>query len=128
MEDKVGVKESTGKARWSLLSMKALEPVLRVLNYGATTKYAKNNWKKVPNKAPYADAIMRHWCQYFSEGEEFDSESGESHLAHLACDVIFLLWDRMDKKDISFDEYLDDLLTYPDFVSNIPEEKKKLWQ
>ncbi len=123
-----GVKESKGKARWSLLPLGALEPVIEVLNYGATTKYSKDNWKKVPCKAPYADAIIRHWKKYFEDAEEFDAESGESHLAHLACDVLFLLWDRQNQKDIPFDKYMDTLLTYPDFVEHISKDKAEKWK
>lgn len=122
-----GVKEYKNKTRWSLLPFDALEPVVSVLDYGATTKYCKNNWKKVPHKAAYADAIMRHWVQYFNDGEEFDQESGQSHLAHLVCDALFLLWDRQDSKEVPFDEYLDKLLTYPDFVTEISEEKREAW-
>lgn len=125
--DDNGVKEYKDKARWSLLPMDALVPVIDVLNYGATTKYCKNNWKHVPHKAAYADAILRHWKQYFNDGEEFDSESGQSHLAHLACDVLFLLWDRENKKEVPFDEYLDKLLTYPDFVEHISDKKREQW-
>jgi hypothetical protein len=122
-EGAVGIKESKGKTRWSLLPFEALEPVVAVLNFGATTKYLQDNWKKVECKAPYVDAIIRHWKKYINDGEEFDKESGESHLAHLCCDVLFLLWDRMDKKDVDFDTYIEKLLTYPDYVQELDVHK-----
>ena len=117
-----GVKDSKGKIRWSLLPFEALEPVVRVLNYGAITKYQFDNWKKVPNKSAYLDAIIRHWVKY-RNGEEFDSESGESHLANLACDVLFLIWDRQQKHDIPFDQYMKDLLWYDDYVTELDTKK-----
>ena len=111
-----GVKDQHGKARFSLIPFRALREVTNVLNYGATTKYSPNNWRKVVDKAAYVDAIVRHWTAYFQEGEEKDPESGLSALAHLACDVLFLLDDRLDKKDVPFEEYVTKLLTYSDFV------------
>ena len=118
-----GIKESKGKTRWSLLPFDALEEVVSVLNFGAVTKYQPENWKKVECKAPYADAIIRHWKKYFTDKEEFDSESGLSNLAHMACDVLFLLWERQNNKDIDFELYLKELLTYPDYVKQLDENK-----
>jgi len=43
MNKETGIKESNGKTRWSLIPFKALEHVARVLNFGATTKYAPDN-------------------------------------------------------------------------------------
>lgn len=117
-----GIKESKGKVRWSLIPMKALEPVARVLEFGAKTKYAMDNWKAVPHKGPYMDAIMRHWVKYFIEGEETDPDTGESHLANLCCDVLFLLWDRLNSK-IPFAEYVEQLRSYPDYVKEIDVHK-----
>jgi hypothetical protein len=117
-----GYKEYKGKVRWSLLPYTALEPVVRVLEYGAVTKYAMDNWKWVPHKGAYMDGILRHWVEYFEKGEEYDKESGESHLAHLACDVLFLLWDRAYSTE-SFEEYIYNLKKYPDYVDKIDSKK-----
>ncbi len=117
-----GIKESKGKVRWSLVPFDALEPVVRVLEYGAVTKYAMDNWKNVPYKGPYMDAIVRHWKKYFIDGEECDGESGQSHLAHLACDVLFLLHDRL-VSDVPFDQYIAQLREYPDYVKHIDPNK-----
>lgn len=123
MSETVGIKESSGKVRWSLIPFVALEPVVRVLEFGAMTKYAMDNWKHVPHKGPYMDAIIRHWESYFIDGNEFDKESGQSHLAHLACDVLFLLWDRHEHSDIPFDEYVARLREYPDYVKKLDPNK-----
>lgn len=67
--------------------------MVRVLEFGAK-KYAVDNWKKVPDaENRYREALLRHVVAYAS-GEEVDPETGESHLAHAACCVLFLLWFR----------------------------------
>lgn len=121
-----GIKEYRGKTRWSLLPFEALEPVVRILEYGAKTKYASNNWKHVKDKATYVDAIVRHWTKYVN-GEELDGESQESHIAAIVCNALFLIYDRQQHKDESFEEYLTNLLEYTDYVKEIPEEKRKDW-
>jgi len=117
-----GIKQSIGKTRWSLLPFKALEHVVNVLNFGAITKYAPHNWKHVPNKAPYMDAIIRHWEKYL-DGEELDSECNESHLACVICNALFLIEDRDSKKDIPFQEYMDKLMTYDNYVQDLDIHK-----
>lgn len=117
-----GIKQSIGKTRWSLLPFKALEHVVNVLNFGATTKYAANNWKEVTNKAAYLDACMRHLTKYV-QGEELDSECKENHLACVVCNALFLIHDRDTKKDVPFDEYIKDLTTYDDYVQDLDVHK-----
>ena len=47
---------------------------------------------KVENpKERYYDAAMRHLYAWFN-GEPKDIETGESHLAHAICCLLFLLW------------------------------------
>ena len=122
VEQMVGVKQTEGKTRWSLLPYEALEPVVNVLNYGAVTKYAPNNWKKVEDKGSYLDAIMRHTIAY-KNGEENDNESKESHLAAVICNALFLIEDRQQKSGIDFKTYLDKLMTYPDYVKDLDIHK-----
>ena len=118
-----GFKETQGKLRWSLLPMDALEEVVRVLEYGACNKYAMDNWKQVPHFGAYMDAIQRHWIAYFIKGEEFDKDSGLSHLAHMMCDVLFVEWHRKQRDEIPFAEYLQKLRTYPDYCVQIDMNK-----
>ncbi len=122
-DTKTGIKDSKGKLRWSLLPFSALEPVVRVLEYGATNKYAMDNWKYVKHKGPYMDSLIRHWVRYFEYLEEFDSESGESHLANLACGLLFLIHDRQAHSDIPFEEYINNLKQYPDYIKELDEDK-----
>lgn len=85
-----GRKDDQGKNRLGLLPPLALEAVGRVLTFGAR-KYAPENWRKVPDaKARYLDATLRHVVSYM-KGERMDPETGESHLAHAACCLLFLL-------------------------------------
>lgn len=86
-----GTKHDSDKVRYSLLPKGVLEKVLNVLEFGAT-KYAVENWKEVPNaRTRYYDAAMRH-IQAWYYGETKDPETGESHLAHAICCLMFLLW------------------------------------
>ncbi len=88
-----GTKHDKDKLRWTLLPMRELEEVVRVLNHGAD-KYGANNWKKVEIDR-YMDALMRHMAAYL-QGEEVDPDSGLHHMAHVACNALFI----MDKDNI----------------------------
>ncbi len=86
-----GIKYDTSKPRWSLLPIGTMEEVIKVLEYGAN-KYAPDNWKKVPQmEIRYYDAAMRHIDAYW-KGEYLDEESGQPHLAHAVCCLLFLMW------------------------------------
>lgn len=84
---KGGIKYDSEKPMLDLLDAKFLEGVGRVLTIGAV-KYAPYNWKKIKARR-YVAAAMRHWLAYMG-GERFDKETGESHLYHLACCLMFL--------------------------------------
>ena len=85
-----GVKYDNGKPQWSLLPFRALTQVVEVLTYGAT-KYAPDNWKKVPDaRRRYIDAGFRHFTAYAS-GETHDPETGKHHLAHAICCLLYLI-------------------------------------
>ena len=85
-----GRKDDQGKLRWDLLPFEAIELIVQVLTDGATT-YGDDNWKRVPNaKNRYFAAMMRHIVAY-KKGERFD-ESGRSHLAHAASNLMFLMY------------------------------------
>ncbi len=94
---KPGIKNDRldNKPRWELLPMDAVEKIVEVLTYGAT-KYADHNWKMVDglNDRYYA-ALMRHLVAS-RNGEKTDADTGMSHLAHAACNAIFLLWNEIN--------------------------------
>ena len=91
-----GVKFDSNKPQWSLLPFEALEEVVEVLTFGAQ-KYAPDNWKYVPDAdARYMDAAFRHMAQYMQD-ERYDDETGNNHLAHAICCLLFKLW--FDKQE-----------------------------
>jgi hypothetical protein len=85
-----GVKYDTLKADYSLLDLKALEGVVRVLQAGAE-KYSRDNWKHVRPVRRYFAAALRHLAAYRA-GQQFDEETNESHLAHAVACLTFMLW------------------------------------
>ena len=86
----MGQKFDSEKPMMGLIPPKAEEALARVLTFGAK-KYAPDNWRKVPDaQRRYMDACLRHLNAH-RKGEGSDPETGESHLAHAACCVMFLL-------------------------------------
>lgn len=88
-----GMKYDSGKARMALLfdgCPNALEAVGQVLTFGAQ-KYAAHSWQTVPEgEERYKSALLRHLTAV-GKGEELDPESGLHHLAHAACNALFIL-------------------------------------
>lgn len=83
-----GVKADQGKLQWSLLPMQFLRGVVRVLMKGSV-KYSTHNWRRgMPFSQPY-NALMRHMDAYWA-GEDVDPETGECHLDHAMCCLMFL--------------------------------------
>lgn len=88
-----GMKYDAGKPRMELLVQgcpNALEQVGTVLTFGAK-KYAAHSWQTVPGGDDrYLAALLRHLTA-IGKGEQTDPESGLSHLAHVACNALFIL-------------------------------------
>ena len=84
-----GMKFDEDKLRWDLLPYDAVEKIVEIITHGAK-KYAPENWKKVDEQR-YIGALMRHLVAYIS-GEDYDKDSGFSHLSHVGCNVLFLIW------------------------------------
>lgn len=59
-----------------------------ILTYGAE-KYAKYNWTKGIHFTRIYASVMRHLLKWYACEDE-DDESGLHHLAHAACDLMFL--------------------------------------
>jgi hypothetical protein len=77
------------KARMELLPLNAIQEVAAVMTFGAN-KYADDGWKTLPNaEGRYTGALLRHMVAIQS-GEELDPESGLPHIAHVACNAMFL--------------------------------------
>lgn len=88
-----GMKYDGGKPRMDLLLSgcpNALEQVSAILTFGAQ-KYAAHSWQTVPQgEERYLAALLRHLTAH-GKGEVNDPESGMSHLAHAACNALFIL-------------------------------------
>lgn len=88
-DNEQSAKADKGKLELSLVNTQLVKAVAEVRMYG-TEKYGDSeNWRKVEPKR-YVDALYRHLLAYI-EGNEVDEESGLSHLAHMACNLSFLL-------------------------------------
>lgn len=83
-----GRKDDGGKPRWDLMSPVLLNGIARVLTFGAN-KYADRNWEKGIKFGRVFAALMRHLWAWWG-GELTDPETGESHLYHAGCCLMFL--------------------------------------
>ena len=97
-----------GKPRWSLVDFRSLEPMVRVLEFGAD-KYGDYNWQKGLPFREACESMMRHIIAYMG-GETTDQESGISHLGHIMSNAMFLSYYEyhLDLK-IKFDDRADKL-------------------
>lgn len=85
-----GVKYDGEKPRYDLIPPLALDEIVRALTYGAQ-KYDDDNWRLVEDgRRRYFAAMMRHAWAYW-RGEVYDPETGIHHLAHAACNLLFIL-------------------------------------
>jgi hypothetical protein len=88
-EPERSLRYNNGKPDFSLLPMSTLTEVVRVLEYGAS-KYERNNWLKPTSWDISFACLMRHMSAW-QAGEDDDPESGRSHLAHAACNILQML-------------------------------------
>jgi len=88
---KNGVKHDEGKNRLDLIPMESIWEIGRVFTYGAE-RYGENNWKNLENpESRCMAAALRHLAKY-QIGEKTDDETGISHLAHAATNLLFLIF------------------------------------
>lgn len=79
---------NAGKPKWHLLPINLLKGVVNVLEYGAR-KYAPWNWAKGGKWSTPIDSAFRHIFAFYWLGEDIDPESGEHHLDHAICNLLF---------------------------------------
>lgn len=84
-----GKKLDDGKAPLALLPGASLVEIAKVLEYGSR-KYSSWNWKGGFKWSRLASASLRHLFAWIG-GEDKDPETGISHLAHAACNLLFLI-------------------------------------
>jgi hypothetical protein len=81
--------ESAAKPRLELVPYDCIEEIAEVLTYGAN-KYEANNWTRGARWGRYFAALLRHAFAWW-RGEDKDPETGFSHLAHVGCNLVFLM-------------------------------------
>ena len=109
-----GDRYNTGKPQWGLVPFSALEPMVKVLEFGAE-KYAAYNWMKGLPIQEICESLLRH-VHAFLEGEDNCPESGLSHIGHMQCNTLFLAWMMKHRPE------MDDRFDYETFLSFIEDE------
>ncbi len=101
----VATKLDAGKTNWSLMPFEAIEEINKVLEFGALKydgwNFAKGEgmkWSRISN------SLLRHMFAWM-RGEDNDPESGLSHMSHIGCNVIFLIYYKMYPQFINDDRY-----------------------
>ena len=89
-----GTKYDAGKEPIDLLDPDYLFGTARVLAFGAG-KYAPYNWAEGMKWSRVFAALMRHMWKWW-RGEDRDEETGEYHLYHASCCLMFLARYQMD--------------------------------
>lgn len=93
-----GDRKNSGKLKWSLVSMRALEPMVEVLMFGAQ-KYSSHNWKKGLKYSEISESMQRH-LNAFMQGEDDDPESKLLHVGHILCNAMFLSYMVLFRPDL----------------------------
>jgi len=101
----IGDRSNEGKLKWSLVSWKALAPMVKVLMFGAT-KYSAWNWTKGLKYTEICESLLRH-THAFLEGKDDDPESKLEHVGHILCNAMFLSYMFLFKKDMDDREKLN---------------------
>ena len=95
---KKGKKYDKGKLDWSLLPMDSIEKIVDILDFGKS-KYGRDNWQALEDfDNRYYSALMRH-LKAWRCGEPIDKESKRHHLSHAGCNIVFLIWNSIKKKE-----------------------------
>ena len=77
-----------GKTRYDLLPVLAMRDTAEIFGFGGR-KYGDYNWAAGFEWSNPYQSMMRHLHAWWA-GEDFDKESGMSHLAHAACNLMML--------------------------------------
>lgn len=101
VEDKA-MRFNAGKLKWSLVHFKSLEPLVKVLMFGAE-KYSPDNWKKGLDPKEIMESMMRH-VTAIMDGEINDPESGLPHIGHIMCNSMFYSYFADKKRKEQVDE------------------------
>ena len=81
------VRYNQDKPKWRYIDWKSIEPMVRVMEYGAS-KYAPENWRKGLDTTEILESLARHLFALMS-GEQIDPESNCEHIGHIMCNSMF---------------------------------------
>lgn len=101
-----------------------LDDVAKVFTYG-TKKYNAFNWMTGMPWSVCIGCIHRHFLKHYAQGELLDDESGESHIAHIICNLQMLLF--------YVDHYQDgndlpqSVVNFPDPDANVVTDEMKAY-
>lgn len=84
-----GLRKDEGKPRTDLIPTDALLELSKLYAVGAT-KYADRNWERGMPFSKVYGPLTRHLFKWWM-GENIDSESGLSHMTHVAWNAIALM-------------------------------------
>lgn len=101
-ELKEGTKFDSERVQLQLLPPAALAEIAAVLTFGAR-KYAEWNWAKGIKSGRLVRAALGHIWAWWA-GEDNDSETGLSHLAHAGCCILFLLDQNLSARAKAYDD------------------------
>lgn len=84
------IRYNSGKPKWSLVHFESLEPLVRVLEFGAE-KYSRDNWKIDLDLKEIIDSAMRHLTE-MSDDNLYDKETNLLHAGHVLCNMMFWIY------------------------------------
>lgn len=115
VEQNQEIKSDAGKPRLTLVPRQILKDIARIREYGLAKYGDSESWKSVEIER-YRDAAFRHFVAYLDDPSGVDSESGLTHLAHLACNIAFLC--ELEKENARQSEKVDRQTTGHDGKAN----------
>lgn len=83
-----GLRYNSGKTRYDLVPLHLLRSTAKVLEMGEK-KYHRWNWADGMPFSVVIGCIKRHLAA-IEQGEDLDPESGERHVGHIMCNMLFL--------------------------------------
>lgn len=83
-----GLRFNTGKVRHDLVPQYAQRQYAEVLTRGSE-KYAERNWELGMKWSKVLASMKRH-IEAFELGDDYDSETGLLHMAHVMCNAAFI--------------------------------------
>tara|TARA_B110000977_G_scaffold116708_1_gene150760 strand:+ start:188 stop:514 length:327 start_codon:yes stop_codon:yes gene_type:complete len=108
------MKYDSNKPPLHLIPPEALLKIANVFSFGAE-KYGENNWRDDGDSTSWTRtyaSIQRH-LNAWAMGQDYDSESGQEHLAHATTQLIILMIHQLEHPDID-DRYNTTRINFED--------------